>query len=146
MSDTRLTMRRPNYLLQRLSRFAVVGMVATAIYAICAMMFMRWETRLTPAEASFLAYVLAAIFSYVGHKFVTFMSSGCHRFEAPRFAILTLSGFAVAYTLPQILTVRLGLPHAVPVLVTCVVVPLVNFVMLDRWVFSAMSAREADGR
>ncbi|TIV44043.1 MAG: GtrA family protein, partial [Mesorhizobium sp.] len=33
------------------------------------------------------------------------------------------------------LTGRLGMPAAVPVLLTCVAVPLVNYIMLGRWVF-----------
>jgi putative flippase GtrA len=90
----------------------------------------------TPVQASLAAYAAAAVFSYLAHKSVTFMSSGPHRSEAARFLLLTATGFAVAYAAPALLTARLGLPPIIAVLVTCLLIPAVNLLMLDRWVFA----------
>ncbi|TIN12050.1 MAG: hypothetical protein E5Y14_03855 [Mesorhizobium sp.] len=35
---------------------------------------------------------------------------------------------------------QLGLPVAIPILLTCILLPVVNFVVLERWIFSGRSA------
>ncbi|RWB26161.1 MAG: GtrA family protein [Mesorhizobium sp.] len=131
---------------RRLLKFASVGLAATVLYAFCASLFTSaGSTYLPPATASVAAYSVAAIFSYLGHKFFTFMSAGSHQFEAPRFAVLTGFGLAIAYLLPLLLVGQFGLPVAIPILLTCVLIPVVNFVVLERWIFSGRSAAGLDG-
>ncbi|RUT98940.1 GtrA family protein [Mesorhizobium sp. USDA-HM6] len=129
--------------LRLLARFGSVGIVATILYASLAALFggSKW-IGFAPVEASLAAYAAAALFSYLAHKFFTFMSAGPHRSEAPRFLLLTLTGLAVAYAAPSLLTVKLGLPFVVPVLVTCVVIPALNLLVLDRWVFAERRQRD----
>lgn len=135
---------RSNVGLKLLARFGSVGIAATVLYAVLAAVFAGSERiGLGPVEASLAAYAGAALFSYLAHKFFTFMSDGSHRSQAPRFALLTATGLAVAYAVPSLLTVKLGLPLVVPVLVTCVVIPALNFLVLDRWVFA--ERRRKDG-
>jgi putative flippase GtrA len=123
--------------LKLLARFGLVGLVATILYAALATILLKWgRIGFTPVEASLGAYAAAALFSYLAHKSVTFMSSGSHRLEGPRFLLLTATGFAVAYVAPALLTVKLGLPPIIPVLVTCLLIPAVNLLVLDRWVFA----------
>jgi putative flippase GtrA len=123
--------------LKLLTRFGLVGIAATLTYAVLATIFMKWDRiEFTPVQASLAAYAAATVFSYLAHKYVTFMSSGSHRSEGPRFLLLTSAGFAVAYAVPALLTGKLGLPPAVPVLVTCVLIPAFNLLVLDRWVFA----------
>ncbi|MET3578747.1 putative flippase GtrA [Mesorhizobium robiniae] len=130
---------------RRLLKFASVGLAATILYALCAGLFASAGSRyLSPALASVAAYAIAAIFSYLGHKFFTFMSAGSHQFEAPRFAVLTGFGLAAAYLLPMVLVGQFGLPVAIPILLTCILIPVVNFVVLDRWIFSGRSAAGLD--
>jgi putative flippase GtrA len=124
----------------RPARFVVVGLAATLLYAVCAATLSAGETApMRPAAASVLAYVFAAIFSYLGHKFFTFMSGGAHRFEVPRFIALTALGLAVSYVLPVVMSESLGLPVQVPVLLTCVLIPVVNYLVLRHWVFARAS-------
>ncbi|WP_254016374.1 GtrA family protein [Mesorhizobium escarrei] len=126
---------------RRLLKFASVGLAATVLYALCACLFTSAGSRyLSPATASVSAYAVAAIFSYLGHKFFTFMSAGSHQFEAPRFAVLTGFGLAAAYLLPMLLVGQFGLPVAIPILLTCILIPVVNFVVLERWIFSHRAA------
>jgi putative flippase GtrA len=123
--------------LKLLTRFGLVGIAATVLYAALAIAFVKWERiGFTPVQASLGAYAAAALFSYLAHKSITFMSSGSHRSEAPRFLLLTAAGFAVAYAVPALLTAQLGLPPIIPVLATCLLIPTVNLFVLDRWVFS----------
>jgi len=123
-------------------RFLVTGIGATLLYALLAAAFST-ATPMKPALGSVLAYALAAIFSYAGHKYFTFVSSGAHRFEVPRFAALTLLGLATSFALPAVLSQWLGLPVQVPIALTCLLVPLVNYVVLRHWVFGSALAGPA---
>lgn len=120
------------------ARFLIIGLGATLLYALLAAVFSMGETPLMrPASGSVLSYVIAALYSYAGHKYFTFASSGAHRFEAPRFFVLTLLGLAVSFLLPAVLSGILGLQAQIPIVLTCLVIPLVNYVMLRHWVFAS---------
>jgi len=118
----------------RLSRFAAIGASATLLYAGLALAFTGLGIAAT--GASVLAFLLAAVFSYGGHKYVTFVSGGRHAFELPRFLVVSAAGLAVVSVMPAVLTDMLGLPAAVPILLACIVIPAVNYVVLGRWVFA----------
>ncbi|MDX8500829.1 GtrA family protein [Mesorhizobium sp. VK4C] len=129
--------------LKLLARFASVGLVATILYAVLTAVFARSDwLALAPVEASLAAYAAASLFSYLAHRSFTFMSAGSHRWQAPRFALLTLAGLAVAYAAPSLLTVTFGLPLVVPVLLTCLAIPALNLLMLDRWVFAGRRGQD----
>jgi putative flippase GtrA len=122
---------------RRLSRFALIGIASTLIYAVCAFLLSALPRPVLPAAlASVAAYAIAAIFSYVGHKYVTFMSSGMHAFELPRFFLLTALGIGFSLLLPLILVDGFGARPVLPILITCVIVPAFNYFVLDRWVFA----------
>lgn len=127
----------------RLSRFVTVGASATVLYAVLAFCLSGGLglAMLPAAPASLAAYAVAAVFSYAGHKYVTFVSHGAHVFEAPRFLALTALGLGFAWLLPTILVSGFGLPPAVPIVVTCILVPVVNYVVLGRWVFASGEGR-----
>jgi GtrA-like protein len=66
-----------------LIRFGLVGIAATALYAALASVLMSREwIGLSAVRASLAAYVAAALFSYLAHKAVTFMSREPDRTEA----------------------------------------------------------------
>ncbi|MER8766242.1 GtrA family protein [Mesorhizobium sp. M0968] len=133
--------------LKLLARFGLVGIAATILYAALAAAFAKWERiGFTPTQASLAAYVAAALFSYLAHKSVTFVSVGSHQSEAPRFILLAATGLAVAYGAPALLTVKLGLPLIIPVLATCLLVPAINFLVLDRWVFAKRNSNQHGDR
>jgi len=120
-----------------LARFGVVGAAATALYAAMAFLLTHWLwLGLTPGEASLVAYIVAAAFSYLAHKSVTFLSTGPHRLEGLRFLALSAIGIVVAFAAPSILTGALGFDPIFAILSTCVLVPVINFVVMDRWVFA----------
>ncbi|MER8436696.1 GtrA family protein [Mesorhizobium sp. M1312] len=133
--------------LKLLARFGVVGIAATTLYTVLAIALVesRW-IGFSPVQASLAAYAAAAVFSYLAHKSVTFMSNGSHRSEAARFLLLTATGFAVAYAAPALLTAKLGLPPIIGILVTCLLIPAVNLLMLDRWVFAQRRPGRQDDR
>lgn len=121
----------------RLGRFGIVGCASTLVYAAVTLAIAGGA--LSAAAASVLGYCAGAVVSYSGHKFFTFASAGAHRFELPRFALLTLSGFGFSVLTSALLSDRMGLPLRIPVIINCVAVPAVNYVIMRSWVFAAAS-------
>jgi len=117
----------------RLSRFATIGVASTLLYAVLALGLVHLGVDTT--WASVIAFLLAAVFSYAGHKYVTYASGGRHVFEFPRFLALSLVGLGVVSILPVLLVGLLGMPPAIPILAACLVLPAFNYVVLGRWVF-----------
>ena len=122
----------------RLSRFTLIGMATTAIYAACAFLLSDRTDGIAsmPAVvASFYAYLLAGISSYIGHKYFTFASRGTHSIELPRFILCNIVGLALAVIFPAVLTDIFDISAAVPIVIVCIIVPVLNFIVFDRWVF-----------
>lgn len=127
----------PAVAMSEFMRFGVIGIIATALYGALATVLTEWDwAGIEATSASVVAYLVAAIFSYLSHKSITFLSTRSHRVEGPRFVALTLAGLAVAFLAPVMLTDILGLQPIFAILFTCVVVPMMNFVVMDRWVFA----------
>ena len=131
-------------LLARLARFGSVGVIATLIYAAVAYSLTRFAD-LGAVLASVVAYAVAGVFAYVGHKRFTFRSTGSHADDAPRFIAAQLLGVGVATATPFLLTDLWRAPPIAPILFTCVAVPVLNFVVLNLLVFKS-GRRSADNR
>ena len=122
----------------RFLRFAVIGGMSTLIYAVVALILAQPRSIGMPAvTASAFGYGAGAIFSYCGHRFVTFMSDGAVGFEIARFVGATAVGFMLSTGLAVILSDLVGLPPFVPVAVASILVPILNFIILRKFVFVA---------
>ena len=121
-------------------RFGVVGLCATVLYVTLAFFFATTFSRWPSAFSAFAAYVVAGLFSYLAHKLFTFASDGDHAREAPRFVAVSAAGFGLAALLPLVLHDVMGLSLAIPVLLTAVIVPVMNFVALRWFVFRRPAA------
>ena len=120
----------------RVARFAGVGAAATAIYAILAW-GLTFLAGIPATAASVAAYAMAAVFSYFGHKRVTFRSGRPHAREVPRFVAATAIGLALAVAFPLIFTDRLHWPRLVAIVLTCIAVPAANYLILEFLVFGS---------
>lgn len=119
---------------RRMTMFAIVGAAATASYVVLALVL----TSLYPAAAildSVIAYTLASIVSYCGHRWITFGSARPHAEAVPRFAAVTSIGYAITAAMPLVVIDWLGLDGRLSVAAVCVLVPLVTYVGLDRLVY-----------
>ncbi|MGX5848111.1 GtrA family protein [Mesorhizobium sp. PL10] len=122
----------------RILRFAAIGGVSTLIYAVLTLALSARHGFGMPATvASIAGYGAGAVFSYCGHRFVTFMSDGAVGFEVVRFACATAIGFLLSVGLAVILADVAGLPPLVPVAIASVLVPALNFIILRKFVFVA---------
>jgi putative flippase GtrA len=118
----------------RLFRFAGVGIASTICYAVIALLFTEWLD-LPATEASVIAYAIAALLSYLGHRRITFRSTGDHLREAPRFGLLVLAGYALAVAIPLFTGRLLGWSPGASILITCIAIPAANYLLMARAVF-----------
>ena len=128
--------RRPFF--QRLSRFTLIGVTATLVYAAGALLLssgVAGGAPLPAAAASTLAYLVAGISSYVGHKYFTFASPGSHAAELPKFILTNIAGLGVAALLPAVFTGMFDAPAGISIMAICLIVPAMNFFVFERWVF-----------
>ena len=125
--------------LGRIVRFGTVGIAATLTYAASAFILSYGppSALLSAAAASFVAYVIAMPVSYLGHKHLTFGSHGAHILEAPRFLASAVLGIGISCLLPLIVVDGLALAPAVSIILACILVPVINFVVLESWVFAS---------
>lgn len=130
-------MSGPDLLNVRLKRpltLGLVGLGSTALYA--ALAFLGADAfGLPPAPVSLIAYMIAGFASYLAHRHFTFAVSGEHGAAPARFALLSLAGYAIAFLAPLVLSHGLGYPPLMPILITCVAVPVINALALSRLVF-----------
>ncbi len=121
------------------SRVALIGILATLLYFV---LFLGAD-RLLSARArgwpawplSFGAYAVAALFSYVGHRVVSFGSRRPHGLALARFVPVTLAGLLVSIILPAVVSDWLGGPRWLAAALTCLLVPVMNAVLLSWLVF-----------
>ena len=119
--------------LRRLATLASVGAIATVAYGIIAESLVVVGLKLL--WASLIAYAVSATWSYLGHKYFTFASSGKHVIEAPRFILTTGVGLLIAVGMPTLIAKLFGPSPYVAVLATCILVPIISFVASQRFVF-----------
>jgi putative flippase GtrA len=127
--------------LKRLATFATVGAAATIGYAAIAGGLVFFEMK--PLYASLIAYAICASGSYLGHKRFTFGSPERHAIEAPRFFATTLIGLAVAVGMPILYARFFGPSPWFAILATCVLVPILSYLLSQRFVFRAAPPRVA---
>lgn len=118
----------------RLGRFAVIGLLNAILYALATWWFVT-SGHMAPESASLFGYVACIPFAYLGHRWVTFTSSGNFPVEAVRFIAVHVTGLLVSWCVMDLVANRLGLHFTVGIVAAVVLVPLLTFVVLDRFVF-----------
>jgi putative flippase GtrA len=112
----------------------LVGLGATILYGVVATT-LAFLTTWPASIASLVGYTVSGVLSYLAHRRLTFRVEGSHGDAPWRFAALSAAGYGLAFAAPFILTDWLGYPVIVPVLLTCIGVPVVNAFALSRLVF-----------
>lgn len=80
--------------LRKLMVFGVVGVGASVLHIAVAWVVDRL---FDPSifVANLVGFLIAFLWSYIGHYFFTFNSTKAHRLAIPRFAVTALSGYAI---------------------------------------------------
>lgn len=123
----------PAELWARLRRFGLVGLTSTALYAVAALGLQAASVE--PLPASLAAFAFCSVVSFVGHRWFTFRSTGRAGAEGARFAATTLLGFVLTTAIP-LAGQALGAPGWASVLASCLIVPALNYLLLNSFVFA----------
>lgn len=119
-------------LVRLVSRFGIVGILATLTYLIVSnlLIFMG----MVPTVASITAYLAGMIVSFLGQSKFTFKMARTQRHQFVRFCVLSLMGLLISY----LTVVAASVANAPPVLgtiATAALVPALSFVVMKLWVF-----------
>lgn len=124
--------------IHQLSKFASVGVVATAVHAA---VYAVLGGLVAPMLANLLAFLVAFIFSYTGHFLWTFrtQTQGQEVHKAfvyqVRFLVVALSGLMLNSLAVWSVTELLQIDYLYAVVPMVFMVPLVTFVLAKLWAF-----------
>ncbi len=115
-------------------RFGISGLLSTAFYFVL-MNLIVLAFGMEPVWASVLAYAIAIGFSYTMQSRFTFRVKQDSLNQVTRFVATSLAGLAVSYWTVWLFNDYLKMPYWTGAAVVCVVVPTMNFLIFNRWVF-----------
>ena len=125
-------------LIHQLSKFASVGVVATAVHAL---VYTVAGGLLEPMLANLIAFIIAFLFSYSGHFLWTFraqtkgqkiQSAFAYQFK---FLLVALSGLVLNSLAVWVVTQWLRIDYLYAIGPMVFVVPLVTFALAKGWAF-----------
>ena len=117
-----------------LLRFALVGAGVAALYI--ALYALLLTLGVAQALANALAFLCAVAIQYVGQAGFTFNASLRDSGQAIRFGAMIGLGLVTSALITGLLGPALGWPALVSAVVVTLVLPIQNFVIMSRWVFT----------
>ncbi len=118
--------------------FTAVGICSSVVYAFSVFLSVE-QLRLNPFEGQAIGLILSSASSYFGHHALTFKVDGRHVVHAPRFIIQTILTGLLSTCLLGAVTV-LHMSYIFSVVGTITIIPLINFLLMQFWVFGVSSA------
>jgi putative flippase GtrA len=125
----------PGFIYQT-ARYGAVGVAVTLLYSGLVIFFKETAGVAEPDLASLFAFVIAVPFSYLGHWGITFQRR--HRFLEgwQRFVALNITSFIAVIAAMHLVTHVLDWDYRIGIAISCVVAPVINYIVLQLWVFS----------
>jgi len=115
-------------------RFVAMGLVSTLAYFVAALALLRYDV--APTRASLLAMLVGLAASFVVQSRVTFRREKFQVSDAIRFGTLGAVDLVLAHYAVVVVHQELGRPPWQAAVVVSVAVPLVNFTVMNFWVFT----------
>ncbi len=117
-------------------RFGGVGITALLVH-LAAVSLWLVPTGLQPLVANIIAFLIAFIVSYLGHRHLTFRASHvANRHALPRFFIVACLGFAINEFLYFVLLSFTSLDYRIALFIVLLTVAILTFVLGKLWAFS----------
>jgi putative flippase GtrA len=131
----RMNFRTSNNTLPRFFRFLLVGGFSTLFYGVvCGFLIDRQITG--PTGGAALGYLASIPLNYLLQRTFTFRSINEPTGEALRYLIVHAANFSLSTMGMYLRATVFGLDYRLGILATMVFVPILVFVMLNRWVFA----------
>lgn len=122
-------------MVQRVARFGLVGLVATAAYYIASL---SASVVVGVFWANLVGFGVAVFVSYYGHHRITFAAARTtadHRQAIARFAVSTAIAFAASQAALYVGVELLQLPDWAGLALVVLIVPMFSFLLFQFWVF-----------
>lgn len=119
---------------ETLARFASVGAACSVLYAAIVAGAVS-VVHLRPNLSAGIAYAAVIPFNFLMHRHFTFRSKGTVRHDVVRYVAAQSASMAFSIGVMALSVDVLGLPYAVGILGAIVLVPILSYLVLDRWVF-----------
>lgn len=116
-----------------MARYLLSGAVSAVIYLGLVWVAVTW-LRCDVFASGVAGYLVATPVAYSLHRVFTYRSGSPIGAQFPKFLISSLMGLLLAGSLPELFLI-LGAPLAIALLITCILVPMINFAVLSAWVF-----------
>lgn len=120
--------------LRKIAIFTCIGVINTGLYVV-----ISWGLQtsgiMSAALAGLLGFCAGAAFSYIANRTLTFASHAPHGAAMVKFAATSMIGLLICVGLPFLMTDMMGLHIEIPLLLAAVVTPVVNYLLLSRFVF-----------
>lgn len=122
-------------MLRSISWFGVVGACAAMVHYISAVI-LQANAWLSPANANWVAFLMAFPVSYIGHRKLSFAgTTRQHQQALPRFLLVALIGFAGNQSLLLLMLHFTALPFWLILAVVMLLIALMTFVLSKYWAF-----------
>ena len=115
-------------------RFCLVGGANAAVYAAATFTYIA-HIGFGENLASVLGFFTAVPFAFVAHRFFTFASRGLVGVELLRFVATQIASLLTSVLAMAVAVDLLGLHYGFGVLAGVLLVPLITFFVLNKWVF-----------
>jgi putative flippase GtrA len=125
------------------SRFAIVGLAATAVHVVAVWTILH-TTNIPVYLATFCAYLIAFTVSFGGHYFWTFGAPGSPLRSLARFFLISLTGFGTHLVLLTILLHTGYFSDATCAVLAAMVVPVITYCASRLWGFRRHEPRSGD--
>ena len=127
--------RTSNNTLPRFFRFLIVGGFSTLFYGVvCGFLIDRKIAG--PAGGAAIGYLASIPLNYLLQRIFTFRSRNKPSGEALRYLLVHMANLSLSTIGMYFLATKLGFDYRLGILATMVIVPVLVFVMLNRWVFA----------
>ena len=123
-------------LTNRIVRYGVAGLVATAIY-FAAVVLLVEGAHVAPVRAAVVATMIVIVSSYVVNRVFVFETNRSHTSAFARFVAASLLGIVLNGGLMHLATRVLGWPYIAGAALATAVVPPLNFIVNYFWAFRA---------
>ncbi|WP_170605559.1 GtrA family protein [Ruegeria arenilitoris] len=122
-------------MIAQLTRFASVGLFATLLHVLVAML-VRNLLSLDVQASNFAGFLAAVSVSYFGHAEMTFKATGSHQQQMVRFGLLAVLGLLLSSGITYVICEVMDTSFVVAMAIVAVVVPSVTFLVSKYWVFA----------
>lgn len=112
-------------------RFMFVGGIATLVHMSVAAAALAVNHDLSAFTANVIAFAVAFLVSFYGHRHLTFSKRGSMR----RFLVVALGGFVLNTTILAI-ALALSAPKLIAIIIATACVPVLTYLVSSLWAFN----------